>query len=167
MICGRNERLRQRLERLKTRNRIFVEGFTTAIPYYMRLADFFIGKPGPGSISEAVQMKLPVIIERNAWTLPQERYNAEWVQQQGVGLVVRNFRNIEAAVRDLLSGNKLEAMKSRMANLENRAVFEIPEILQKIFDDRPPPKPELPAMRASDNASSARGELADKGSSRS
>lgn len=166
MICGRNERLRQRLERLETRNRIFVEGFTTAIPYYMRLADFFIGKPGPGSISEAVQMKLPVIIERNAWTLPQERYNAEWVQQQGVGLVLRNFRNVEVAVRDLLSGNRLEAMKSKMANLENRAVFEIPEILQKILDDRPP-KPELPAMRASDTGGSIRDELADKGSSKS
>ena len=42
----------------------------------MRLSDFFIGKPGPGSISEAVAMKLPVIVESNAWTLPQERYNA-------------------------------------------------------------------------------------------
>ena len=47
----------------------------------MWLSDFFIGKPGPGSISEAIQMKLPVIIERNSWTLPQERYNADWVRR--------------------------------------------------------------------------------------
>ena len=33
-------------------------------------------------------MKLPVIVERNAWTLPQERYNADWVRENGVGLVV-------------------------------------------------------------------------------
>ncbi len=166
MICGRNVKLRQKLECLQTRNRIFVEGFTKEVPYYMRLADFFVGKPGPGSISEAVQMRLPVIIERNAWTLPQERYNAEWVQQQGVGLVLRSFRSIESAVRDLLAGNQLQTMKSRMAGLENRAVFEIPPILEKILEENSP-KPELPATHASDNAGSAGGEVADTGFSKS
>src|SRR6266516_2267430 len=52
MICGRNTKLRKRLEALTTRNKILVEGFTKEIPYYMHLSDFFIGKPGPGSISE-------------------------------------------------------------------------------------------------------------------
>ena len=52
------------------------------IPRYMQLADYFIGKPGPGSISEAVFMRLPVIVNCNAWTLPQERYNTVWVRQQ-------------------------------------------------------------------------------------
>ena len=42
---------------------MFVEGFTKEVPYYMRLSDFFIGKPGPGSISEALAMKLPVLVE--------------------------------------------------------------------------------------------------------
>ena len=51
----------------------------------MRLADFFIGKPGPGCLSEAVQLGLPVITIRNAWTMPQERYNAQWVREQGLG----------------------------------------------------------------------------------
>ncbi|HXQ98679.1 MAG TPA: glycosyltransferase, partial [Candidatus Limnocylindrales bacterium] len=72
LICGKNEALAERLRSRKTRIPIFVEGFTTRIPYYMYLSDFFVGKPGPGSISEAIQMRLPVIVERNAWTLPQE-----------------------------------------------------------------------------------------------
>jgi hypothetical protein len=62
----------------------------------MALSDFFIGKPGPGSISEAMAMHLPVIIERNIWTLPQERYNADWVIEKKVGFVLPNFREIEA-----------------------------------------------------------------------
>ena len=89
-------------------------------------------------------MRLPVIIERNAWTLPQERFNAEWIEQQGVGLVLRNFRGIESAVRSLLAGSHLQTMKSKMAALENRAVFEIPPILQKILDYTLP-EPEFPA----------------------
>src|SRR5579871_2517967 len=87
-ICGRNQRLAERLRRLPTRFPKFVEGFTSEVPYYMHLADFFVGKPGPGSISEAIAMKLPVIVERNAWTLPQERYNADWVLENHTGMVL-------------------------------------------------------------------------------
>jgi UDP-N-acetylglucosamine:LPS N-acetylglucosamine transferase len=133
MICGRNTRLRKRLEALNTRNKIFTEGFTKEIPYYMHLSDFFIGKPGPGSISESLKMNLPVIVERNACTLPQERYNADWIREQGVGFVLKNFRDIESAVKELLQGGRLEAIKRKIAGVENRAVFEIPEILKNIL----------------------------------
>jgi UDP-N-acetylglucosamine:LPS N-acetylglucosamine transferase len=133
MICGRNTRLRERLEALNTRNKIFTEGFTKEIPYYMHLSDFFIGKPGPGSISESLKMNLPVIVERNACTLPQERYNADWIREQGVGFVLKNFRDIESAVKELLQGGRLEAIKRKIAGVENRAVFEIPEILKNIL----------------------------------
>ncbi len=133
MVCGHNVGVRKRLEAIRTRNLIFVEGFTKRIPYYMQLSDFFIGKPGPGSISEALKMKLPVILERNAWTLPQERYNAEWVVDQGVGIVLKNFRSIQPAVKELLSHNLLQTMKARIADLNNQAVFEIPPLLHKIL----------------------------------
>jgi len=133
MICGRNASLCNRLAQLKTRNKIVLEGFTKEIPRYMRLADFFIGKPGPGSISEALQMGLPVIVERNAWTLPQERYNTEWVREQNVGLVLTSFRGIERAIRELLKSGKLAEMKARISAMNNRAVFEIPEILESVL----------------------------------
>jgi 1,2-diacylglycerol 3-beta-galactosyltransferase len=96
----------------------------------MHLADFFIGKPGPGSISEAVAMKLPVIVERNAWTLPQERYNADWVLEQGAGLVLPNFGKVHEAVGKLLGS--LDQYRANVARIENRAVFEIIDILRSI-----------------------------------
>jgi hypothetical protein len=138
MICGRNQKLQKRLAGLKTRNRILVEGFTKEIPFYMHLSDFFVGKPGPGSISEAAHMGLPVIVERNAWTLPQERYNAEWIHEQGAGIVLMNFRGIETAVEELLGGGQLEAMKAKLSAMHNRAVFEIPPVLEKIFQENCP-----------------------------
>jgi UDP-N-acetylglucosamine:LPS N-acetylglucosamine transferase len=133
MICGRNMKLKERLAALKTRNKLLVEGFTREIPYYMRLSDFFIGKPGPGSISESLKLNLPVIVERNAWTLPQERYNAEWIREQGVGIVLENFREIEDAVKKLIASDQLEAIKKKISALDNRAVFEIPGILERIL----------------------------------
>lgn len=132
-ICGHNDRLRRRLAAMKTRFPLCVEGFTNQVPYYMHLSDFFIGKPGPGSISEALAMKLPVIVERNAWTLPQERYNADWILEHGVGIVVPTFRRITRAVTELLQPGRLAALRARAAALNNRAVFELPEILARIL----------------------------------
>ena len=135
LICGRNEKLTKALRETKTRIPIHVEGFTTNIPYFMALSDFFIGKPGPGSISEALSKRLPVIIDCNAWTLPQERYNAVWVQEKDLGVVVPSHRQIVSAVAELLQPGRLPEIQQRAAAMKNRAVFEIPEIFQKILDD--------------------------------
>jgi 1,2-diacylglycerol 3-beta-galactosyltransferase len=132
MICGRNEKLRDKLKRLPHTAPLFIEGFTKEVPRYMQLADYFIGKPGPGSISEAVAMRLPVIVECNAWTLPQERYNAAWIREQGVGLVLPNFRGIAGAVEQLLEPGNYARFREATAQLRNRAVFEIPDILARI-----------------------------------
>ncbi len=133
-ICGHNARLAARLNQHAPLHGapIFVEGFTKEVPRYMQLADYFIGKPGPGSISEAIQMRLPVIVERNAWTLPQERYNTDWVLEEGVGMVLPNFRGIAKAVDALLEPAAYRRFRSATERLENRAVFEIPEILERV-----------------------------------
>ncbi len=131
-ICGRNAKLAERLKALSADSPRFVEGFTQEVPYYMHLSDFFIGKPGPGSISEAVAMPLPVIVERNAWTLPQERYNADWVRERHAGIVLSNFRGIRQAVQQLLAS--LDSYRASVAHIQNRAVFEIPEVLAKILE---------------------------------
>jgi UDP-N-acetylglucosamine:LPS N-acetylglucosamine transferase len=130
MICGRNEKLAGRLLGLSQKSR-HIEKFTAEIPYFMHLADFFIGKPGPGSITEALAMRLPVIVESNAWTLPQERYNAEWVRERGVGMVLPNFRGVREAVEEMLGS--LDKYRARVAGTENRAVFEIPDILERLI----------------------------------
>jgi UDP-N-acetylglucosamine:LPS N-acetylglucosamine transferase len=133
MMCGHNESLAGRLKAMQLPVPMHVVGFTAEIPYFMRLADFFIGKPGPGSISEAIAMQLPVIVERNSWTLPQERYNAEWVLENRVGFVVRNFREIVGATRGLLETGTLESYCANTAAIRNRAVFEIPDILERLL----------------------------------
>lgn len=134
-ICGKNQRLRERLEREPLRHPRFLEGFTAEIPYYMGLADFFIGKPGPGSVSEALAMGLPVVVQRNARTLPQERYNAEWILERRVGLVLKSFRRIGPALAELSEPATLARMRSRVSELKNRAVFEIPDILAELLSE--------------------------------
>ena len=136
LICGHNERLAAELRGMPGRK--YVEGFTTEVPYYMHLSDFFIGKPGPGSISEALTMKLPVIVECNARTLPQERYNAAWVLEKQVGLVLRSFRQITQTVETLLDPADFARYRNNAAAMNNRAVFEIPGILREILSKAAP-----------------------------
>jgi 1,2-diacylglycerol 3-beta-galactosyltransferase len=136
LVCGHNERLAAELSGI--RGRKYVEGFTTEVPYYMHLSDFFIGKPGPGSISEALSMKLPVIVECNARTLPQERYNAAWVLEKQVGLVLRSFRRITQTVAELLEPANFARYRGNAAAINNRAVFEIPGMLHEIMKKADP-----------------------------
>jgi UDP-N-acetylglucosamine:LPS N-acetylglucosamine transferase len=137
LICGRNDKLAKALREEQSRIPIHVEGFTTQVPYFMALSDFFIGKPGPGSISEALAKHLPVIIDCNAWTLPQERYNAQWVREKKVGLVVRSHRQDAGAVAELLKPGELEQFRAHTSAMENRAIFEIPAIFEKILNESP------------------------------
>jgi 1,2-diacylglycerol 3-beta-galactosyltransferase len=134
-ICGRNKKLAERLRGMTTKFPKYVEEFTSEIPYYMHLSDFFVGKPGPGSISEAIAMHLPVVVERNAWTLPQERYNSEWVKEKKVGIVLHNFREIVSGVEQLMQPGKLAEFRCNTQRLNNRAVFEIPEIFVKLLNE--------------------------------
>ena len=135
LICGKNERLQAELRAQVRPMPRLIEGFTTNVPYYMQLADCFVGKPGPGSIAEALEMGLPIIVERNAWTLPQERYNAVWVREKEVGLVVKNFDHIVDVVQQLLEKETFAKFRCNAKKMRNRALFEIPEILSRILQE--------------------------------
>ncbi|MGA7292340.1 MAG: glycosyltransferase, partial [Terriglobales bacterium] len=131
LICGHNEKLAAELKKLPTKKPILVIGFTQNVEYYMALSDFFVGKPGPGSISEALQFHLPVIVECNYKTLPQERYNAEWVTENGYGIVVPSFKEIATAVQTLMQSATFDEFRRKASGYCNRALFEVPAILEK------------------------------------
>jgi hypothetical protein len=79
--------------------------------------------------------KLPVIVECNAWTLPQERYNTEWVNEKQVGIVLNDFKEIVSGVKQLLEPGKLDSLRGNTDVPNNRAIFEIPEIFAKLMGE--------------------------------
>jgi hypothetical protein len=80
-----------------------------------------------------VAMNLPVIVERNPRTMPQERYNIEWILEKELGIVVPSFQHIGEAVRELVTPPNLARFRAHAAAINNRAVFEIPGILKSIM----------------------------------
>lgn len=129
LLCGHNAPLADALRALRRNAPHAVLGFTREVGRCMALADWFVGKPGPGSLSEAVHMGLPVITFSNAWTMPQERYNARWVEERGVGLVLRSLQALPDAAQRLLA--ELPAYRARVRAVRNQAVFELPQILSE------------------------------------
>jgi Glycosyltransferase family 28 C-terminal domain len=148
LICGKNEKLAARLQAKQWNIPVHVVGFTREVNRLMHAADFLIGKPGPGSIAEAVASDLPVLLECNSSTLPQERYNTEWITEKQVGAVVKHFkREIVGAVQAFLEPGRLQEMKRNVGVLNNRAVFEIPEFLSSLLSEEDGVA-ELPAAKA-------------------
>jgi hypothetical protein len=137
VICGRNEQLAEKFRARAWKMSLHIVGFTKEVHRLMRAADFLIGKPGPGSVAEAMVRRLPVILECNAWTLPQERYNTEWVKEKKVGIVLNNFGGIVGGVKQLLEPGKLAEFQCNVEKVNNRAIFEIPEIFAKLLGDTP------------------------------
>lgn len=84
VVCGRNQRLKTNLESQKWENPTFIYGFTRDMPDFMRAADFIVTKAGPGTIAEALNAELPIILYSK---LPgQEDGNVTFVVEEGAGV---------------------------------------------------------------------------------
>jgi 1,2-diacylglycerol 3-beta-galactosyltransferase len=140
-MCGHNQNLRERLTSMDLPFPHHIVGFSHEIPYFMQLSDYFVGKPGPGSLSEALVMRLPVIVDRNASTMVQERYNTEWVEDNGVGIVLRSFNDIAAGVKAMLDPSQHAHFRFKIGSIKNRAVFEIPDMIEALTMNRESPAP--------------------------
>jgi hypothetical protein len=64
-------------------------------------------------------------------------WRSKWIRQQGVGIPVKRMRDLPRAVGELLEPRNRRAMLRRIKALNNRAVFEVPEVLDRILSERP------------------------------
>ncbi len=84
IVCGRNEKLKANLEAQTWENPTFVYGFRRDMPEFMRAADIIVTKAGPGTIAEALNANLPIILYSK---LPgQEDGNVTYVLETGTGV---------------------------------------------------------------------------------
>lgn len=109
-----------------------IRTFTRRVPYYFSISDFWVGKPGPGSISEALVTGILPVVDTGC-VLPQERYNLTWLKKNGYGLMFRRIRELGDLVQnfDIL---KMRRQRNPIGTT-NRAVFEFPGIIEKVLTD--------------------------------
>jgi 1,2-diacylglycerol 3-beta-galactosyltransferase len=132
IICGHNDELLQQIKAMTFKTPRVLVGFVSNLPHFMNASQFMVGKPGPGMIAQALVKGLPVLLD-NVNVMVQERYNLTWVQQNGVGWGgdICDSKVIIDFVRNL------DSYRSKVAALPpNRAVMEIPDILESIVNGR-------------------------------
>jgi 1,2-diacylglycerol 3-beta-galactosyltransferase len=84
VVTGRNERLKSGLEKHSWPIPTIIYGFTKEMPDFMRAADVLVTKAGPGTIAEAFNAYLPIILFAR---LPgQEDGNVTYTREVGAGV---------------------------------------------------------------------------------
>jgi 1,2-diacylglycerol 3-beta-galactosyltransferase len=84
VIAGRNKNLQEDLQSQNWPLPTFIYGFVRDMPDFMQAADVLVTKAGPGTISEALNAELPMILYSR---LPgQEDGNVDFVVKKGVGI---------------------------------------------------------------------------------
>lgn len=97
VVAGRNERLKSSLEKQHWPVPTLIYGFTREMPDFMRAADVLVTKAGPGTIAEAFNAHLPIILYAR---LPgQEDGNVTYVRQTGAGVWAPTPKRVVATLR--------------------------------------------------------------------
>lgn len=141
VIAGRNSKLKKQLEKieLSPSNSMTVFGFTDRISDIMAVSDLIITKPGPGTINEAIAMKLPILIDNTDISLFWERANVDFVVKYGVGQKIKKFKQIEDFLASYLNDPQvmLNTKRSFVEVPSNQFHLRVPGIIKELIATRP------------------------------
>ncbi len=124
-ICGSNHQAKTTIESLTTPYAKLVLGFTDQVEHLMSISDFFVGKPGGLSITEAMLKTLPMLVQFDETTSPLEFLNAQWLFNQKVAAPINNMANIHKDVDQLLKPHQYQQKKAVLMARKNFAVFDV------------------------------------------
>lgn len=103
VVCGRNEELKEALEKISAgdRHRVKILGFTTEVDQLMGCAELVISKPGGLTTSECLARGLPMVIVN---PIPgQESRNSDYLLESGAGVKVNHVCTLTAKINELLN----------------------------------------------------------------
>lgn len=113
VICGTNERLREKLTRQYEKNdRVHIVGYTEDVSLYMDSADLYLTKPGGISVTEAAAKDLPMAFI-NA-VAGCENYNMGFFTDMGAAITDSSIDRLAQKCIQLLSSDD-ELRKMRQA----------------------------------------------------
>lgn len=109
-ICGNNTKLYQRMQSMRTKSKLLTLGFVNNVEQYMGASDCIVTKPGGLTVTEAMCMRLPMILVN---PIPgHEEYNAEFLTNYGVAVrVTEQFSLSEAVYLLFKTEGRLELME--------------------------------------------------------
>lgn len=122
-IAGKNEKMKIKFEEIvntfNAQKRVKVLSFTNQVPELMSISDLVVTKPGGMTTTESLACNLPIIIIN---PIPgQEEENAEFLENKGVGIWIKNETEVFPKLDGILSNPyKLNEMKNNTIKLGHR-----------------------------------------------
>ncbi len=98
MVAGRNQSLRDSLEAYSWPIPVRIYGFTNQVADFMQAADILVTKGGPGTISEALNAGLPMIIY--TYLPGQEEGNVAYIVENRAGVYAPGAGRVVKAIRE-------------------------------------------------------------------
>lgn len=108
LVCiGKNSTLKNRLAEIILPPLISVSIIeeTSRISDFMAISDLIYTKTGSASFCEIIQMKLPMMIDGTSKGLVWERFNHDFAQKHGLGVVIRNYEEIPRYVEEFFKSD--------------------------------------------------------------
>ncbi len=137
VISGRNTKLKKDLEQLKLHpsNTLSAFGFTDRVSDLMAISDVIVTKPGPGTINEAIAMKLPILIDNTDTSLFWERANVDIVLKYGIGQKIKKFSQIKNLLTTYLKdATARQSAEQSFFNVPaNQFHLRIPQIIHELI----------------------------------
>lgn len=143
IVCGRNQRLRHSLESRQWRQMVKVYGFVQDMPDFMQAADILITKAGPGTITEAINASLPMLLYSR---LPgQEDGNVSYVVSRGAGFWTPTDESLTQALQNWLENPESyqQAVQACHRIARPTAAMDIAKIIFDKLPSKPMVKPSL------------------------
>lgn len=107
-ICGNNEKLKKRIDALKTQKKVYNYGYVNNVDVFMDAADCIVTKPGGLTTSEALAKGVPMIM--NNPVPGQEDRNVEFLLNAGVAMKVSRTYPIDDAVNQMFLSDRRERL---------------------------------------------------------
>jgi len=113
VICGKNEKLAEKLRQQNWGVPVRIEGFVNNMSDWMTASNLIISKAGPGTIAEALIRGLPIVL--SGYLPGQEQPNVKYVTSNGAGEFARNPNTIAKIAVGWLANPEMLRRRSERA----------------------------------------------------
>lgn len=138
IIAGRDKKLEKKMKKLEfgQKSNVKIFGFVNNVQDYMASSDLILTKAGGLTVSECINMNLPMII--NDFSPGQEEDNVKYIVDKGAGFQVKNTKEAVLCIVDLLSRpEKLKEIKENCRKIARpNAAKDLADFVAKTLENQ-------------------------------
>ncbi len=111
VICGKNKKLKNKIEKKLKKDNITLLGFVNNIEEYYIKTDIMYTKAGGLSITEAINYEIPLIVDSFISMGGQEEINIDFVKNKNIGIIL-NEKNGFSSINEIVNDSYIDKLNN-------------------------------------------------------